>query len=360
MSDTGFLELKQGMVSRSGGFVMDTDILGIDISKNSFEVCLLRGAQKKPPQATFSNDLSGFSKLSAWLGHRNALHTHAVMESTGTYGEELALFLGDCGHLVSIVNPARIKAYGQSELLRNKTDKADAALIARFAQAQPPEPWTPPSPEMRTLRGLVRHLENLKNDKARQENRLSVPHLPREVADSLRQVMATLEAEIRSIEDRIRTHVGQNPDLQKKQDLLTSIPGVGDTTAHSVMAEIPSLEFFSSARDLAAYAGISPMQRQSGTSVRGRTRLSKKGNGRLRKALYFPAITASRFNPHLIIFATRLQGNGKPPKAVVGAVMRQLLHQIYGVLTSGQPYDPHYIPPQFPKGGIPVFQTSTA
>lgn len=282
------------------------------------------------------------------------------MEATGSYGEELALFLADCGHLVSIVNPARIKAYGQSELLRNKTDKADAALIARFAQAQPPEPWMPPSPETRTLRGLVRHLENLKNDKVRQENRLSIPSLPREVADSLWKVLTTLEAEIRGIEDQIRTHVEQNPNLRKKQSLLTSIPGVGDTTAQSVMAEIPSLEFFPSARDLAAYAGLSPMQGRSGTSVQRRTRLSKKGNSRLRKALYFPAISATRFNPHLIVFAERLKENGLSPKAVIGAVMRKLLHQIYGVLKSGQPYDPHYIPPRLQKGGILVFQHSTA
>ncbi len=110
------------------------------------------------------------------------------MEATGTYGEALALYLSDKGHVVSLVNPARIKAYGQSELSRNKTDKADAALIARFAQAQHPEPWTPPSPEMRLLRGLVRHLENLKNDKLQEENRLKVPQLPLEVAESLKQV----------------------------------------------------------------------------------------------------------------------------------------------------------------------------
>ena len=340
------------MVSRLGGFIMNTDILGIDISKDSFDICLLIRTQKKPPQAKFSNDLSGFIKLSTWLNHRNVSHVHAVMEATGSYGEELALFLADCGHLVSIVNPARIKAYGQSELLRNKTDKAGAALIARFAQAQTPELWVPPSSETRTLRGLVRHLENMKNDKVRQENRLSIPSLPQEVAESLQKVLTTLESVIGGIEDQIRTHVEQNPDLRKTQGLLISISGVGNPTAQSVMAEIPSLGVLFLLPGLGRLCRISPMQGRSGTLVQRRTRL--------RKALSFPAISASRFNPHLILFAERLKENGLSPKAVIGAVIRKLLHQIYGVLKSRQPYDPHYISPRSEKGGILVFQYPTA
>ena len=159
---------------------------------------------------------------------------------------------------------------------------------------------------------------------------------------SIREVIATLDDQIAQVERQIRQHFDDHPDLKRKRDLLTSIPGIGETTAGSVLAEIPHLDRFESAKAVAAYAGLSPRQRRSGTSIHGRPRLCKTGNSRLRKALYMPAIVALRFNPVLRLFAERLGAAGKHKRLIIGAVMRKLLVLAYGVLRSGKRFDANY------------------
>jgi transposase len=242
--------------------------------------------------------------------------------------------------MVSVVNPARTKAYAQSELLRTKTDTIDAALIARFCQAHNPPSWHPPAPEIRMLQALARHLEQLKGTRAEQLTRVQTPQLPEVVIKSINDVIAALDEEIERIEGAIDEHIERHPDLKSKRDLLTSIPGVGRTTATSILAEMPNISEFRSAKAVAAFAGLSPMTRQSGTSLRGRGALCKTGNARLRKALYFPALSAQRFNPALKVFAERLVRAGKHPMVIIGAVMRKLLVLAWAVVKSGTAFDP--------------------
>ena len=313
--------------------------LGIDLSKETFHACLV--SDRAEAKKAFPNSPKGFEQLTAWLKNRHAADVQICMEATGAYWEALALYLHGLEHHVSVVNPARIKAFAQSELLRTKTDEVDAALIARFCRSQNPEAWLPPSPEIRVLQALMRHYEHLKTTRAQQ----SVYAQSSEaaiVAASIREVIATLDEQIAQVERKIRQHFDDHPDLKRRRDLLTSIPGIGETTAGSILSEIPHLDRFQSAKAVAAFAGLSPRERRSGTSIHGRTRLCKTGNARVRKALYMPAMVALRFNPTLRVFADRLLAAGKHKRLVIGAVMRKLLVLAYGILRSGVAFDANY------------------
>lgn len=311
--------------------------LGIDVSKADFHAVLV--GEGSTAKKSFPNSAKGFAQLDAWLRNRGADKVFACMEATGAYWRALATHLYAVGHTVAVVNPSRIKAYAQSELLRNKTDDVDAALIARFAIAQRPQAWKPWPPEIVELQGLSRHLEFLKRSRAQHLTRAQTPELPAWVVSSTKELIAQLDTQISDLERAIRDHINRHPGLKSKRDLLITIPGIAQTTAAAILAEMPTIEEFASIQAVAAYAGLSPRLRESGTSVRGKTRLCKTGNSRLRKALYLPAIVAQRHNPTLKAFAQRLRATGKAPMVVIGAIMRKLLILAYGVLRSGEPYN---------------------
>jgi transposase len=312
--------------------------LGIDISKNSFHVEL--SLNEKLRHRKFTNRKEGFGELGNWLVKHKVEQVHACLEATGPYSEELALYLHQQGHTVSIVNPFQIKAFGQSELLRNKDDRPDAGLIRRFCEKQQPPAWNPPPAHLRELQALTRHLENLLETRQQQLNRLEGPK-PKGVVKSLRKLVAYLDAEIARTEKQIDDHINHHPDLKQQCQLLESIPGIGKRTAAKLLAEIEDISHYKSARQVAAYAGLTPKNNRSGT-LRGKTRLSKTGNSRVRKALFLPAMVAKQHNPIVRTFCQRLARNGKNKMEVVGAAMRKLLHIAFGVLKSGKQFDPNH------------------
>ena len=268
-------------------------VLGIDIAKLKFDVCLVKENQKVKHKV-FANTTHGFRQLIAWLDSHQVGSLHICLEATGSYGEALALHLFDEGYQVSVVNPAAVKAFAASRLTRTKTDKVDAELIARFCLAQQPEAWRPPAPEVQQLQALVRRLESLIEMCVAEENRLSSGITVNAVRQSLEEHIKYLVEQIKQTEKMIREHINNHPDLKKQSDLLDSIPGIAQTTAALLLAEIVNIKQYKSARQVAAYAGLVPRERRSGSSVRGRVQLSKIGNACLRKALYFPAMTALR------------------------------------------------------------------
>lgn len=312
--------------------------LGIDISKDSFHVELVLNA--KLHHRRFANRKEGFSQLSGWLSKHKVQQVHACLEATGPYSEELACYLHQQGHTVSLINPLQIKAFGQSELLRNKDDRPDAGLIRRFCEKQRPPAWAPPPAHLRELQALTRHLENLLETRQQQLNRLEGPK-PKGVVKSLRKLVAYLDAEIARTEKQIDDHIERHPDLKQQCELLESIPGIGKRTASKLLAEIQDISHYKSARQVAAYAGLTPKNSRSGT-WRGKTRLSKTGNARVRKALFLPAMVAKQHNPIVRNFCQRLAGNGKNKMEVIGAAMRKLLHIAFGVLKSGKIFDPDH------------------
>jgi transposase len=312
---------------------MSQHILGIDIAKDKFDVALRLDQQTLTAQ--FANTTAGFRLLQEWWLAAGVTQLHACMEATGAYGTALALFLHQHGQTVSVVNPLRIKGYAQAQLKRHKTDQADACLIADFCATQKPAQWTPPSAQVEYLQALTRRIEALQGMLQAEQNRLDVA-LPA-AQPSLARMIATLRAEIHRLEAEIQAYIDDDPDLQEQSRLLQSIPGIGAKTACLLLSEI-EFASYDNARQVAAHAGLTPKQEQSGTSV-NRTKLSKLGKGRIRKALYFPAVSAKRHNAPLREFAQRLEHNGKTPMQIICAVMRKLLHQAYGILKQRIPFD---------------------
>lgn len=312
--------------------------LGIDIAKDSFSVALLRDEQRHA--AEFANTSAGFKQLSKWLDQRQCKTVQACMEATGRYGEPLAEYLHGAGHQVSVVNPMAIKAYAQSRLQRNKNDKLDAGLIARFCQSEQPGPWAPPAPEIKALRELLHQYDSLQAARQQVRNRLGAGLNSTLVREQLQVQQRLLEAQIAELKKAIADHIDQFPGLKRNQELLESIPAIGSLTAAKIQAV--DSQRFESAQALAAYAGVTPMNRVSGTSVRGRPKFSKLGNATLRRALYMPAVVAIRHNPLAKQLYERLRAKGMAKKAAIGAVMHQLLRQAYGVLKSGLPFDPEF------------------
>ena len=315
--------------------------LGIDVAKAKLDVVLLDGALQEH-SGVFANSPKGFKQLQQWLNKRLDGELHACLEATGQYGEAVAEFLHAAGYTVSVVNPARIKAFAASRLSRQKTDQTDARLIALFCQSQRPEVWMPPAAEQRALQAMVRHLHDLKAMRQQEYNRLSSGVSAEPVVHALQQHIAFLDAQIADLDSQIHDHLDHYPHLKQQRDLLDTIPGLGDTSIATLLGEVPNILAFESAAQLAAYAGVTPRQFRSGTSVHRRTHISKCGNASLRAALYFPAMVALRHNPVVRAFGERLRASGLAPKAVIVAAIRKLLHLVYGVLKSGRPFDPNY------------------
>lgn len=319
---------------------MNAAILGIDVAQATLEVALLHNRQTH--QGRFDNNEAGFAQLARWLGKRRVQELHACLEATGRYGDAVAEFLHEQGHRVSVVNPAQIHAFARTTLKRNKTDQSDAVLIAQFCQLHQPHAWTPPAPEVRALQEMVRRREALGQMHQQEHNRLRSGVTSEVVRSTLEAHLAYLDQQIAELEQRIQEHIDQHPDLKRQADLLRSIPGIGPKTAAALLGEIGDIHQFRNAPQLAAYAGVTPRQHQSGTSIHRPARLCKTGNAALRKALYFPALSALRFNPIIRTLRARLAQNGKRPMQIVGAAMRKLIHLVFGVLKSGRPFDPAY------------------
>lgn len=316
-------------------------VLGIDISKDTFDVFLI--SKTKRIHHKFSNNLAGFKQLSTWLQKQQVKNLHACMEATGKYGEALAEYLYQQGYIVSVVNPATIKSFAQMKMRRNKTDKADAELIAEYCLSQHPVLWTPPPAYFTDLQALARRLDDLQAIRLQEANRLAAGvQLPVVVAN-LNAHLNYLDAEILLIKQAIQDHIDANEELKLRQDLLVSIPGIGKLTAARVLGEVRDVCDFDSARQLSAYAGATPQNFVSGTSVYKKARLSKTGNVNLRNALYMSSISAKHHNPIVRAFCDRLALSGLRPKQLICAAMHKLLHLIFGILKSKKPFDPLYL-----------------
>jgi len=315
-------------------------VLGIDIAKQKFDAALL--VDRKTKHKSCKNSAEGFETLMLWLAKQGVQKVHACLEATGSYGDDLAVYLHEAGHIVSIVNPARIKGFAQSELIRTKTDKVDAALIARFCLTMKPDAWTPPPPDIRSLRALVRRVDSLIDMRSQEKNRISTAH--ESVIFLIKEHIAYLDREIEKIRRQIADLIGRNPHLRERAELLNSIPSLGKATMPRLLAELDELEKFDHVRKMVAFIGLAPKETLSGSSIKGKSRLCKIGNARLRKALYMPALVSIQCNPVMISFYNRLKDKGKNGKVIVCAIMRKLVHVIFGVLKSGKKYDPNFKP----------------
>jgi transposase len=317
-------------------------ILGIDIAKKTFCYRLEAGAGQLLEAGLAANTpegIAGFlSLLARRLGSPRGLH--AGMEATGRYGEALFLALHGAGVRVSVINPAQVKYFAASLNRRGKSDPMDAALLARYVRERNPVATVPVEAPWLRLKELVGEIDNLVAEVVRVANRLGeVGRACPEVAESLGRRKALAEAEIARLEKAVLELVASEPALAEQHRLLCSIKGVAARTAARVLAHLGG-KGFESARQLAAYAGLTPRENTSGTSLRGKTRLSKAGNARLRKALYIPALVFWKHCPQIKAWADAIALRTHSRKAALGAVMRKLLHVIFGVLKHRTPFDP--------------------
>lgn len=312
--------------------------IGIDIAKKSFVSAIRVGNKEKTK--TFNNRQEGFEQLLVWLKIYSSSDKHFCMESTGKYGNALALFLYENNYKTSIVNPVRIKYFMKSNLVRNKTDVIDAKLILRYSELYIPIQWHPLPEEIQDLQALVKRRDTLLEMELRERNRLE--NIEEIIMKSVHSTIEYLTKERKAIAKEIQHHIAKHIHLKQKFELVNSIPGIGEKTASKIVAFLGNVETFKKAKHLAAYVGLNPQQHKSGSSVNGRCRLSKTGDGGLRKMLYMPALVAIKHNPILHAFYHRLLARGKLKKVAVCAVMRKLVHIIYGVLSSNQPFNPYY------------------
>ncbi|MFP5313035.1 MAG: IS110 family transposase [Actinomycetes bacterium] len=311
--------------------------LGIDVAKAKLD-CALRLPDGKHRNKVVHNNASGFKTLLEWLQKHGAATAHVCMEATGVYWEEVAIYLAAQGLPVSVVNPAQIKAFGASHLVRTKTDRVDAQLIASFCCERSPALWQAPSASKQALRAMVLRLDALQNMRTQESNRLEVAR--EAVKAGIASHIAWLDKEIDQLARQIRQHMDNDPDLKDKQELLDSIPGLGERTIACLLAFYGDLQRFDNARQAVAFAGLDPRQHESGSSVRGKPRLSKVGHSFLRKALYMPAMVALHRTTWGKVFRQRLAAAGKPPMLIIGAMMRKLIHVAFGVLKSRKAFHP--------------------
>ena len=297
---------------------------------------MLIGDAKK--YGSLDNNNSGFKKLLALLSKYED-DAHVCLEATGSYGFDLAEFFFAKNIKVSIVNPAKVKAFAGSELSRNKTDKLDSFLIARFAKEKSPKLWQAPTKQDQDLKAMYRRWEVLKHSRAQEKNRLSSERNQLSLS-SIESHLAYLNEQIEAVEAVLNNIKNEDENLKQRYDLLTSIPGIGKVTAFMFMTEI-SFELFEDVRQVVAFAGLNPKLNQSGL-FRGKSRISKTGSAAIRKTLYLPAVKAKQVNPLIIPLAQRMEAKGHCQMSIIVASMRKLIHLAFGVIKSKRPFDPYY------------------
>jgi len=233
--------------------------VGIDIAKDKFDFCLLNDDAKR--YGSFKNNKAGFKKLLALLLRHND-DCHLCLEATGGYGFSLAEFFFAKNYKLSIVNPAKVKAFAGSELSRNKTDKLDSFLIARFVRDKSPKLWQAPTKQEQDLKALYRRWQALKHIRAQEKNRLSSERSDL-IVSSIAAVIAYLDQQIEAVEASLDSIKNGDKILKLRYYLLTSIPGIGKVTAFMLMTEI-SFDLFDNVRQLVAFTGLNPKLNQSG------------------------------------------------------------------------------------------------
>lgn len=327
---------------------MKLAIVGVDISKEWFDADIPQFNHKE----RFDQNTSGFKLLLKRLKKYGITKARICMEATGLYFEKLAEFLHTHGHEVVVVNPQCIKAFGRSELRRSKSDAQDAVLIATFCKEKYEQLhiWQPLPPHYKQAREMLRRRQALIDFRTSEKNRLKAGFSSPDVLSSIRAIIVTLDKQIKELERLAFKIVEADPELKELIDLADSVGGISRLTAAIVLFEVPRVLW--SGRLAATFAGVIPAKQSSGTSL-NHSYLSRVGNARLRYALYMPAVVASQKNPVLKSFYKRLLDRGLKKKQALVAVMRKLLHLIFGVLKTRQPFDPLYES----KRRIPLLQT---
>jgi transposase len=313
--------------------------IGCDISKLKLDLALANGIRQ------VDNSRSGWDTLIQWAeAHCEADRSElcVVMEASAVYHLQAAAYLSLAGLKVLVCNPGRSADFSRSQNQLNKTDRLDAQAPQRYgATLDKVHFFQPDPPAISELRSLLGLLDQLERDIRRWSNRLEKARhqYPGFAIDrSIKRQIANLQREQKRTQVAIDTLIRSHATLYHQQQLMCSIPGIGAKTSQRLLPLLHG-ERFDSARQLAAFLGLTPCQKASGTSLNKPGRLSGRGNAAVRAALYMPALSAKRYNPELRYLYDRLIARGKLPKQAITAVMRKLVHLCYGVVKNQTPYD---------------------
>ena len=324
--------------------------VGIDVSKDTLDVKFksqtLKGVTIKGSRK-FENTPKGFQELLVWSEKREKTDNVVyVMEATGSYHEDLLYFLHQSKKRVCVELPQRIKYFAKSKGIKTKTDKIDSGIIADYGIERQLDVWMPPSPEFKRLRDLSREHTTLSEMKTMAQNRLhAVMHSHEKDENVKERLHIQIEfygQQLAEVDKDIIITIKEDKKLAAKIEKVKTIKGVGVSTIVKILAETGGFYLFNNINQLISYAGLDVIENQSGNH-KGKTRISKKGNSRLRTALYMPALSAIRSNDKLRTFNSRLMETHQYKKQGVVAVMRKLLILIYTLWKKDEEYDENYV-----------------
>lgn len=334
-------------------------VVGIDVAQQELVVTLGRMYEDWTPELyrhkSFPNTEKGFTALLAWVSQQTgpAAGIRYVMEATGVYHESLAYWLHEKGCELSIVLPNKISNYFRTLEIKTITDKTASEAIARFGLERKLDNWNRPNKTFKTIRQLTRERNQVIQLRTMAKNQLHAEQAEAEPNKSsvgrVKKQIAFFTKQEQEINTELVALTKRDESIEKAIILLRSIPGVGVLTAATVLAETNGFELIRNKRQLTSYAGLDVREKQSGTSVKGKPRISKKGNKYLRKALHLPALTAIRHEERFkAVFARLVAKHGIKMKAAV-AVQRKLLEMMYILYKTNQPYDKAYLKKQVPE-----------
>jgi transposase len=314
--------------------------VGIDVAAQTLSVEI--GAEGEPlARLEFANTAKGHKALIKRLTKKGR-RARVCLEATGMYSLDLALALYNAGIPVMVVNPKMAKRFAEALGERSKTDRIDAGVLREFAQRMPFEPWQPPSPQRLQLRSITRRIHTLVRTVAQEKNRLhaaSVSELTTAVRKDIRLNITQLMRRIQALRSQADALIDTSNELRRMRGRIRAIPGFGPVSSLQILGELAVLPRDMTPRQWVALAGLDPRKSESGTSVRRPSRISRAGSRLFRAPLYMPALVAVRRQPHAAAFYQLLLARQKKPLQAIVAVMRKLLHAIFGMLRHDEPFD---------------------
>lgn len=328
-------------------------VAGIDVAQKELVICLGKMYEdlniELYASKTFANTIKGFKAFVAWVNKLTdgSLPVRYVMEATGVYHESLAYFLDDQRLEVSVVLPNKISNFSRTLEVKTVTDKTASEAIARFGIERKLDQWHRPPKEFKTLRQLTRERDQLVQTRTIIKNQLHAELSEAEPNESsitrIKRQILFFNKQEKEIKKELTELIKKDEKINAQINLICTIPGVGLLTATTVLAETSGFDLIRNKRQLTSYAGLDIREKQSGTSVKGKSRISKKGNKHLRKAMHLPALAAIRRDDRFkAVFARLVSRHGIKMKAVV-AVQRKLLEMIYTICKTQIPYDKKYL-----------------
>ena len=323
--------------------------VGVDIAAASATVAWTESAAATPTRAiTIEQNAKGVASLVEHLGATTVQpnETLVVMEATGSYWISLATRLHQDGYALSVINPAQAHHFAKSLLKRAKSDAIDAQVLAKLAALLKPECWTPPPAIYEELQQRLAHRDSLLSIRGQLRNQLHAlvqrPRVIASVREQLEKLIDTVDGQIAELDAELAAAICQDDVWAKAAARLRSIPGFGLLTAAWVLTTTVNFSICADAAGAVGYAGLAPIERRSGTSVRSRPSIGHSGNSRLRRALYLATLSAARFNPVIKGFYQRLRAAGKPAKVARCAAARKLLCIAWAVVTKDCAFDPNH------------------